>query len=80
MNKNLINSSKIIPFISIDNEGGQIQRHNFIQNKSAKEISFLDKKLAQDVKKKLQTHKLENLGQYKDGVPEVLVNDKISGR
>jgi len=40
----------------------------------------LDKKLAQDVKKKLQTHKLENLGQYKDGVPEVLVNDKISGR
>lgn len=53
MNKNLINSSKTIPFISIDNEGGQIQRHNFIQNKSAKEISFLDEKLARDEYQKM---------------------------
>jgi len=33
----LIQNSSLVPFISMDNEGGLIQRHNFIQNKSAKE-------------------------------------------
>lgn len=37
----------------------------------------LDKTLAQEVKKKLQTHKLENLGQFKDGVPEVVLEEQI---
>lgn len=37
----------------------------------------LDKTLAQEVKKKLQTHKLENLGQYKDGVPDVVLEEQI---
>ena len=36
LNKELIAQSPILPFISIDNEGGYIQRHDFIKNKSAK--------------------------------------------
>lgn len=47
MNEKLIKNSSIIPFISIDNEGGQIQRHNFIQTKTAEEISQSNEKLAQ---------------------------------
>lgn len=46
MNKKLIKNSSIIPFISIDNEGGQIQRHNFIQNKTAYEISQNSEEIA----------------------------------
>jgi len=41
MNKALLNSSEIIPFISIDHEGGQIQRYNFEQYNPAKTISTL---------------------------------------
>ncbi|MBQ8848666.1 MAG: glycoside hydrolase family 3 protein [Candidatus Gastranaerophilales bacterium] len=39
MNEKILSSSKITPFISIDNEGGQIQRYNFYNHPSAKEIS-----------------------------------------
>lgn len=46
MNKKLIKNSSITPFISIDNEGGQIQRHNFIQNKTAYEISQNSEEIA----------------------------------
>jgi len=42
MNEILLKSNNIIPFISIDNEGGQIQRFDFYNNKSAKEISNLE--------------------------------------
>lgn len=48
MNEKLIKNSSIIPFISIDNEGGQIQRHNFIQTKTAEEISQSNKEFAQN--------------------------------
>ena len=41
MNKKLKSSSKIPVFISIDNEGGKIQRLNFANFKSAKELSSL---------------------------------------
>lgn len=44
MNEELIKNSPIIPFISIDNEGGLIQRHDFFQTKSAKEIAKLSTK------------------------------------
>ena len=47
MNEQIIKSNEIIPFIAIDNEGGQIQRHNFEYHKSAKEISNLTNKEAQ---------------------------------
>ena len=41
MNGKLLSMSEIPPIISIDNEGGQIQRHIFFNNKSAKEVSSL---------------------------------------
>ena len=48
MNKKLIENSTLTPFISIDNEGGQIQRYNFVQHKSAAEISSLDEYAAKE--------------------------------
>ena len=48
MNNKLLSMSNIPPIISIDNEGGQIQRHNFFNNKSAKEISLLNEKQAKE--------------------------------
>ena len=48
LNEELIAQSPIFPFISIDNEGGYIQRHDFIKNKSAKEISKLSSKEAKN--------------------------------
>lgn len=48
MNEKLIKNSTVIPFISIDNEGGQIQRHNFIQSKTAEEISQNSEEFAQN--------------------------------
>ena len=53
MNEKLIANSSLTPFISIDNEGGQIQRHNFIQNKSAYEVSSLSAYEARDEYKKM---------------------------
>ena len=47
MNENLINSSPITPFISIDNEGGYVQRYDFYKHKSAYEVSRLTNKEAQ---------------------------------
>ena len=47
MNKNLINLSPITPFISIDNEGGYVQRYDFYKHKSAYEVSRLTNKEAQ---------------------------------
>ena len=41
MNEKILNSNSITPFISIDNEGGVIQRYDFYQHKSAKEVSNL---------------------------------------
>ena len=42
MNEKMINSSSLTPFISIDNEGGQIQRHNFYESKTAQQIALSD--------------------------------------
>ena len=53
MNQKILNSSSITPFISIDNEGGIVQRYDFYQHKSAKEVSKLDIKSAQEEYKKL---------------------------
>lgn len=53
MNNELLKSSKIVPFISIDNEGGQIQRYDFIQTKSAKEIAKLSEKQAREEYQKM---------------------------
>ena len=47
MNKNLINLSPITPFISIDNEGGYVQRYDFYKHKSAYEVSRLTNKEVQ---------------------------------
>ena len=41
MNEKLIENSSITPFISIDNEGGIVQRYDFYKHKSAKEVSNL---------------------------------------
>lgn len=41
LNKKILSSSKITPFIAVDNEGGRVQRYDFVQHKSAKEISKL---------------------------------------
>lgn len=46
MNEKILSSSKITPFISIDNEGGQIQRHDLFHSPSAKEISKYSEKEA----------------------------------
>lgn len=48
MNKEILSSNEITPFISIDNEGGMIQRHSFINNKSAKEIASLNESIAKE--------------------------------
>lgn len=48
MNETLINSTSITPFISIDNEGGYVQRYDFYKHKSAYEISKMTKKEAQE--------------------------------
>jgi len=53
MNEKLIENSSITPFISIDNEGGIVQRYNFYKHKSAFEVSHLDKIEAQKEYKKL---------------------------
>ena len=53
MNEKLIEVSSITPFISIDNEGGMVQRYDFYKHKSAKEVSSLDKFEAQNEYKKL---------------------------
>ena len=53
MNQKLIDNSSLTPFISIDNEGGIIQRYDFYKHKSAKEISKLDKTDAKEEYKKL---------------------------
>ncbi len=42
MNKKILSKAKITPFIAIDNEGGYVQRYDFIDSKSAKEVSKLD--------------------------------------
>ena len=39
MNEKLLSSSDIAPFIAIDNEGGFIQRHNFYESLTAKEVA-----------------------------------------
>lgn len=39
MNEKILLSSDTAPFIAIDNEGGIVQRYDFIRHKSAKEIS-----------------------------------------
>ena len=41
MNEELIKNSPIAPFISIDNEGGYVQRYDFIEHKSPKDVSKL---------------------------------------
>lgn len=53
MNKKLIENSSLTPFISIDNEGGMVQRYDFYQHKSAKEVSKLNLIDAHDEYKKL---------------------------
>lgn len=53
MNKKLIENSDIIPFISIDNEGGLVQRYDFYKHKSAKEVSSLNDLEAQKEYEKL---------------------------
>lgn len=42
MNKRFLSLNDITPFVAIDNEGGMIQRHNFFNNLSAKEVSKLN--------------------------------------
>ena len=39
MNEKLLSSGKITPFIAIDNEGGNIQRYDFIKHPSAAKVS-----------------------------------------
>ncbi len=46
MNEELIKNSPIIPFVSIDNEGGYVQRYDFIKHKSAKDVAELSTKEA----------------------------------
>lgn len=46
MNELMLSSSDITPFIAIDNEGGMIQRHNFFNSQSAKEIAKYSEKEA----------------------------------
>ncbi len=41
MTEKLKKANKIPPFIAVDNEGGEVQRYNYIEQKSAKEISKL---------------------------------------
>ena len=53
MNEKLIENSSLTPFISIDNEGGQIQRYDFVQHKSAKEVSTLSAYQARDEYEKM---------------------------
>lgn len=53
MNEKLIENSSLTPFISIDNEGGMVQRYDFYKHKSAKEVSFLDKYEAKEEYEKL---------------------------
>jgi len=53
MNEKLIKNSPITPFISIDNEGGIVQRYDFYKHKSAKEVSRLNKIEAKEEYKKL---------------------------
>ena len=46
MNEELIKNSPITPFISIDNEGGYVQRYDFLKHKSAKDAAGLSTKEA----------------------------------
>lgn len=46
MNEKILNSNSITPFISIDNEGGMIQRYDFEDTKSALEVSKLSEEEA----------------------------------
>ena len=51
MNQLLKDNSAVVPFIAIDNEGGQVLRFDFVDIKSSKEISGLN---AEDAKKEYQ--------------------------
>ncbi|MBQ4646164.1 MAG: glycoside hydrolase family 3 protein [Candidatus Gastranaerophilales bacterium] len=53
MNKKLTKSASITPFVSIDNEGGIVQRYDFYKHKSAQEVSKLDEFEAKEEYKKL---------------------------
>lgn len=53
INEKLIKNSSLTPFISIDNEGGIVQRYDFYDHKSAFEVSKLDKFEAEKEYKKL---------------------------
>lgn len=46
MNEKLLSTNKTTPFISIDNEGGAIQRYDFYKHKSAAEVTALSEKEA----------------------------------
>lgn len=46
MNKKILSANPITPFVSIDNEGGMVQRYDFMKHKSAKEISKYTEKEA----------------------------------
>lgn len=46
MNEKILSSNKITPFISIDNEGGYVQRYDFESHKSPKEVSLMSPKEA----------------------------------
>lgn len=46
MNEKLLSANKITPFISIDNEGGLVQRYDFIEHKSARDVAQLSQKEA----------------------------------
>ena len=59
MNEKLIENSSLTPFISIDNEGGMVQRYDFYKHKSAKEVSSLDIQEAKEEYKKLATAQKE---------------------
>ncbi len=48
MNEALIKSSPIVPLISIDNEGGYVQRYDFVKHKSAKKVATLSNKEAEN--------------------------------
>lgn len=59
MNEKLINNSSLTPFISIDNEGGIVQRYDFYKHKSAKEVSKLDVSDTKEEYKKLASAQKE---------------------
>lgn len=60
MNEAILNANPITPIISIDNEGGLIQRHAFFDNLSANEIANLDENNARKEYKNM-SHDLAEL-------------------